>query len=78
MMKDHEIVTLGISPRPLLLAISLNPVRFYKYFTKLNRSLSSLPLSGTLNFSLWIAEVLALDPGRIVGTYKMFNPKLLL
>ena len=35
-------------------------VKVFKCFMKLNRSLCSSPLSGILNFSLWIAEVLAL------------------
>ena len=50
MMKEHDkaIVTSGFYSRPLLLAISANPVKgFY----------NSSPLHGTLNFFLWIAEV---------------------
>ena len=47
------------APRPLLLAISANPVKISKCFTMLNRSLGSSLLRQTLNFSLWIAEVLA-------------------
>ena len=50
------VVTLGFSPRPLLLAISANPVNFkvFKCLTKLKRSLCSSPLSGILNF-YWVA-----------------------
>ena len=55
------IVTSGFSLRHLFLVISANPVKVSKCFTKLNRSLCSLPLCGTLNFSLWIAKVLALE-----------------
>ena len=50
-------MTSGVSPRPLLLAISASPVKDFKCFTKLNKSLCLSPHSGTLNFSLWIAEV---------------------
>ena len=65
MMKEHDVAVetsrlIPFSPRHLLLAISANPVKVFKYFMKLNRSLCSLPLSGTLDFSLWIAKVLAL------------------
>ena len=63
-MKEHDMVTVtsGFSPRHLLLAISANPVKGFKYFTKLNRSSFSSRLSRTLpNFSLWIAEVLVLE-----------------
>ena len=55
------IVISGSSPKPYHLAISANPVKVFMCFTMLNRSLGSSPLSGTLNFSLWIAEVLALE-----------------
>ena len=58
MMKE-AIVTLRFSPRHLLLAISANPVRVFKCFTKLNRLLCASLLNGTLNFSLWIAKFLA-------------------
>ena len=63
MMKEHDmaIVTSGFSPRPVLLPISANPVKVFRCFTKLKRSLCSSPLSGTLNFSLWIAKVRELD-----------------
>ena len=63
MMKEHDmaILTSGFSLRYLLLVISANPVKVFKCFTKLNRSLCSLLLSRSLNFSLWIAEVLALE-----------------
>ena len=54
------IVISGFSPRPLPLAISASPVMVCKCFTMLNRLLGLSPLSKTLNFSLWIAEVLAL------------------
>ena len=60
MMKEHDIaiVTPGVSPRPLLLAISPNPLKVFKYFTKLNRSLGVGRRfnSGILNFSLWIGS----------------------
>ena len=66
MIKEHDmaIVTSGLIPfslRDLLLVISANPVNIFKCFTKLSRSLCSLLLSRSLNFSLWIAEVLALE-----------------
>ena len=80
LMKEHDmaIVTSGFSPRPLLSAISANPVKVFKCFTKLNRSLCSSPLSGTLNFSLWIVEVVALDQKyRRWPQYKV-RPNLLL
>ena len=62
-MKEHDMatVTSGFPPRHLLLAIPANPVKGFKCFTKLNRSSFSSRLSGTLNFSLWIAEVLVLE-----------------
>ena len=44
-----------------LILVSANPVKAFKCVTKLRRSLCSLPLSGTLNFSLGIGEVLALE-----------------
>ena len=70
MMKEHDmaIVTLGFSSRHLLLSISSNLVRAFKCFTKFNRSLCSSPLVGTLNFSLWIVEVLALEVEVSVAT----------
>ena len=40
---------------------SANLVKVFKCFTMLDRSMGSSPLGGTLNFSLWIAEVLALE-----------------
>ena len=58
---DMAILTSGFSPRHLLLTISASPVKVFKCFTKLSRSLCSSPLSGTLNLSLWTAEVLALE-----------------
>ena len=42
-------------------AISTNLVKVFKCFTRLDRSMGSSLLGGTLNFSLWIAEVLALE-----------------
>ena len=70
MMKEHDmtIMTSGFSPRPLLLAISTSPVRVFKCFAMLDRSLGLSPLSGTLNFSSWIAEVLALNLDLSVAT----------
>ena len=53
---DMAIVTTGFSLWPFLLAICANLVQVLKSFMKLHLS----PLSGTLNFSLWIAKVLAL------------------
>ena len=41
MMKEHEIVTLEISPRPLLLAISLNLVKVLEVLHEVEQSLSS-------------------------------------
>ena len=39
------------------LPISGNPVKvIFKCFTRLNRLLCSSPCSGTLNFSLWMAD----------------------
>ena len=55
---DMAILTWGFSLRCLLLAISANLVKVFKCFMKLNRWLCSSLLSGTLNFSLWIAKVL--------------------
>ena len=51
------IVTTGFSLWPFLLAICANLVQVLKSFMKLHLS----PLSGTLNFSLWIAKVLVLQ-----------------
>ena len=70
MMKEHDmaIVTSEFYPRPLLLAISANPVEVFKCFITLDRSLGSSPFSGTLNFSLWIVEVLALELDSSVAT----------
>ena len=63
MMKEYDmtIITSSFSLRPLFLAISANPVKVFKCFMMLDKSLGSSPLSGTLNFSLWIAELLALE-----------------
>ena len=55
------IVTSVLPLRTLLLAISADSVKVFKCFTKLNRSLCLSPLSETMIFSLWIAEVLALE-----------------
>ena len=54
---DMAIVITGFFLRPLLLAICANLVQVFKCFMKLYSS----PLSGTLNFSLWIAKVLVLQ-----------------
>ena len=62
------IMTEDFSPRPLLFAISANPQKVFKCFTMLDRSLGSSPLGGTLNFSLWIAKVLALELDSLVAT----------
>ena len=81
-MKEHDIafVTSGFSLRSLLLAISPNPVKVFKCFTKLNRSWCSTPLSGALNFSLWSAEVLALgiEVSSVRPQDAETRPKLLL
>ena len=55
-----DVVAEGFSSRHLLLVISANPVKVFKCFTKLNRSLWLLPPSRALIFSLWVAKVLAL------------------
>ena len=63
-MKEHDVAILHdlrVFSRLLLLAIFENAMKVFKCFTTLNRLLCSSPLSGTLNFSLWIAEVLALE-----------------
>ena len=44
-------------------------MKLFKCFAKLNRSLCSSPLSGKLNFSLWIAEVLAKNRGVKLFTF---------
>ena len=70
MVKEHDmtIMASGFSPKPLLLAIFANPVKVFKCFAMLDRSLGSSPLTGTLNLSLWIAEVLALNLYSSVAT----------
>ena len=55
---------------PLLLAICANPVKVFRCLTKLKRSLCSSPLRGTLNFSLWIGEVLALELSSVAARQK--------
>ena len=52
---------LGVFCEAFTLTISVSPVKVFKCFTKLDRSFCLWPLSGTLNFSLWITEVLALE-----------------
>ena len=52
---------LGFFSEENYLVISANLVKVLKCFTMLNSSLGSSPLSGTLNFSFWIAEVLVLE-----------------
>ena len=57
MTKEHcdiAIMTSGFSPRNLLLAISANPVKVFKWFTKLKSSWCSSPLSRTLNVSYFV------------------------
>ena len=55
-MKEHDvaIMTSGFSLRHLLLGISVNPVKVFKWFTKLKSSWCSSPLSRTLNVSYFV------------------------
>ena len=47
--------------------VSANPVKVFKCVTQLKRSLCSPPLSGTLNFSLGIGKVLALELSSVAA-----------
>ena len=66
------IMSLGFSPRPLLLAISANPVKAFKCFTMLrNGSVGSLPLGGTLKIFHFVDRRGSSATTRLVGGYKI-------
>ena len=67
------IVTLGFYPRSLLLAASVNIE-----VLSASRSGTGRYVSGSLNFSLWIAEVLALEVKYRRWPQDKTRPKLLL